>query len=60
MYEILSNWMQKNAAKKDENPHSIAKSSIWAEIGSLLKDGQIEKINEIIDDVFFQPTVITV
>ena len=31
-----------------------------AEIKRLLKDGHIEKINEIKDDVFIQPTVITV
>ena len=30
------------------------------EIGRLLKEGHIEKINEIKDDVFIQPTVITV
>ena len=29
------------------------------EIGRLLKEGQIEKINERKDDVFIQPTVIT-
>ena len=30
------------------------------EIGRLIKEGYIEKINEIKDDVFIQPTVITV
>ena len=30
------------------------------EIGRFLKEGHIEKINEIKDDVFIQPTVITV
>ena len=30
------------------------------EIGRLLKEGHIEKINEIKDDVFIQPTVITI
>ena len=30
------------------------------EIGRLLKEGHIEKINEIKDDVFLQPTVITI
>ena len=30
------------------------------EVGRLLKEGHIEKINEIKDDVFIQPTVITV
>ena len=35
-------------------------NAVDAEIKKLLKDGHIEKINEIKDDVFIQPTVITV
>ena len=35
-------------------------NAVDAEIKRLLKDGHIEKINEIKDDVFIQPTVITV
>ena len=35
-------------------------NAIDAEIKRLLKDGHIEKISEIKDDVFIQPTVITV
>ena len=35
-------------------------NAVDAEIKRLLKEGHIEKINEIKDDVFIQPTVITV
>ena len=35
-------------------------NAVDAEIKQLLKDGHLEKINEIEDDVFIQPTVITV
>ena len=35
-------------------------NAVDAETKKLLKDGNIEKINEIKDDVFIQPTVITV
>ena len=35
-------------------------NAVDAETKQLLKDGHIEKINEIKDDVFIQPTVITV
>ena len=35
-------------------------NAVDAEIKKLLKDGHIEKINEIKDDLFMQPTVITV
>ena len=35
-------------------------NAVDAEIKRLLKDGHIEKINDIKDDVFIQPTVITV
>ena len=35
-------------------------NAVDAEIKRLLKEGDIEKINEIKDDVFIQPTVITV
>ena len=35
-------------------------NAVDAEIKRLLKDGHIEKINEIKDDVFIQPTILTV
>ena len=37
-----------------------SKKSVYAEVTRLLKEGHIEKIDEIKDDVFIQPTVIRV
>ena len=47
------------ATKQEEESHSNAKS-VDAERKRLLKDSHIEKVNDIKDDVFIQPTGITV
>ena len=61
-YEIKSD-MKKNAKISHQKGRRIPiqfLEEVDTEIEKLLKDGQIEKVDKIQDDVFIQPTVITV
>ena len=49
----------KNYQQKARRIPIRLQNAVEAEIKRSLKDGHIEKINEIKDDVFIQPTVIT-